>query len=121
MALGTGEKRCSYNVFFGLFPVAMSKHFLATLRALLAGVPGIYPGCYDATFPCLVFGVFIDPPFEPVSPLGVAALGIAPFFRLQIVQMFKHNDRCSVFLRKLNDPPGDSMGFVVFDVADFLP
>lgn len=121
MTVPACEQRRSYDVFFGIFPVVMPKHFRATLRALLAGVSGIYPCSYDSTFPCLVFGIFVDPPFEPVSPLGVAALGVSAFIRLQVTQMLKNNGRCSVLLGKLYNSAGDSMCFVLLNVLDFGP
>ncbi len=93
-----------------------------TLGALSTRIPGADPARDDPSgIPGFVFRVGKDPSFEPIHAFAICSSAVSALLRLEIAQVFKHENPSMVRLRKRHDAMTDQMRGLFIEAAHFGP
>ena len=117
----THDQRCSWLIAFLWLTSMGTSHFLMTTRTCSTGILGIDTARDDPLVPRDVSAVPADASFQPVPAFLVRTLTVASLFRLQIPQLFEHEDRGSVRPGKLDNPATDEVSHLLVEAMHAVP
>ncbi len=90
-------------------------------RAFSTGIAGIDSAGDDSFIPCLVLGIAEDAPLHPESPLALASTAILALGRLEVPQVFKHQDGRLMLFGKLDNTSTHQVRDGLIYIAYLLP
>ena len=88
---------------------------------LSTGVARIDAGGDDLMLPCLILAIAENAALHPVGAFAVAPARIPALFGLEIAQVFKHQDACTMLSCELDNARAHQMGKGLITVADLAP
>jgi hypothetical protein len=121
LRIKTHDQRCSGLIAFLWLTSMVTSHFLMTQRTFSTGILGIDTARDDPLVPRFVAAVTEDASFHPVHAFLVRTVTVAALVRLQIPQMFKHQDGGSVRLGKLDNPTTDEVSNLLVETMHAVP
>jgi hypothetical protein len=117
----THDQRCSGLIAFLWLTSMVPSNLLMTTRTCSTGILGIDTARDDPLVPRDVSAVPEDASFQPVHAFLVGTLTVASLFRLQIPQMFEHQNCGSVRPGKLDNPATDEVSNLLVEAMNAVP
>src|SRR5260370_12318437 len=97
-------------------------HAQAMAAVSLSGCVGrIHTAGDDLVLPCLILGVLENAAFYPVGALGVTTARVLTIFGLEIAQVLKDENACTVLFGELDNASAHQVGKIVVAMADLTP
>src|SRR5436305_4507847 len=121
MARGAEAKRRARGVAANVLPLGVTHYACMTAMAFSRRVARVDPAGENPSVPRLVFGVGEDPPLHPEGSLRVSPAAILALFRLEVSQVFKHQDGSLLLCGEQDNAGANQMGNVLIGVADLAP
>lgn len=99
----------THSVALSLLPFRVSSNRSTTSCTGTTGILGAHPTRENTSIIGLILGVIEDAAFHPERAFAIASTAVLAFAGLEVPQVLKHEDACSMLLCKLDNAAGDQV------------
>jgi hypothetical protein len=117
----TKAERCAWGVAAHRLPLGVPYDESMATMAFSGGIAWVDTTGQDPLAPRFVFGEGEDPPLHPEGSFDISPMTILALFRLEVSQVFKHQDGSSLLCGELDNASTHQMRKVGIRVADLAP
>ena len=117
-ALGAEAERRAWSIAANVLSLCVTYNEGMTAVALSGCIAWVDSAGHDPSVPRFIFGVGEDPPLHPESSLRVATARIRALLRLEVAQVFKHQNGSPLLRSKLHNASAHQMSDMLIHMAD---
>src|SRR5260370_11772884 len=121
LALGTEAERRAWGIALDGFSFSIANDEAMTASALSGRIARVHPAGEDTHVIRVILRIFENTPLHPKCSFDVSPMAILALLRLEVPQVFKHEDGSPLLCGELDNASAHQMGDLLISVADLAP